>query len=219
MEMTPERWRYTSNYVREVFGAEDPGLVALRTEAEAAGLPQIAVSADVGHFLTLLVSMTQGRRALELGTLGGYSGVWIARGLVEGGQLLTVEREPDYARFAEGQFERCGVGERCEVRRGQALEVLAQLNQEWAPGSVDFVFMDAAKSEYPAYFEALRGFIAPGGLLVADNVLGSGAWWIDDVGHPDREGAHALNQMLAADPDFEACALPLREGLLVAKRR
>ncbi len=219
MQMTPERWSYTSQYVRDVFGSEDEALRQLRAAAEQQGLPAIAISADVGHLLSLLTSLTAGRRALELGTLGGYSAVWIARGLHDDGHLTTVERSPEYARFARQQLQRCGVGPRCTVKEGDATEVLDALVQQWPAGSVDLCFMDATKSEYPAYFERVRDLIAPGGLLIADNVLGSSAWWIDDVGHPDREGAHALNQLVASDPGFESCALPLREGLLVARRR
>jgi len=219
MQMTPERWSYTSQYVRDVFGSEDEALKHLRAEAERQGLPAIAISADVGHLLTLLTSMTRGRRALELGTLGGYSAVWIARGLHEDGHLTTVERSPEYAEFARAQLRLCGVGGRCTVKEADAIAALDEFVKTWPAGSVDVCFMDATKSEYPRYFERVRELIAPGGLLIADNVLGSSAWWIDEVGHPDREGAHALNQLVASDPGFESCALPLREGLLIARRR
>jgi predicted O-methyltransferase YrrM len=98
--------------------------------------------------------------------------------------------------------------------------VLSELAASYGPGSVDLVFLDAAKREYPDYFQAMRDSIAVGGLLVADNVLGSGQWWIDEAsGHnADRDGADRLNRLLAADPDFEAVAVPIREGILVARR-
>lgn len=218
MQMTAQRWDYTSHYLREVFGAEDPQLQNLRIQAEAEGMPSIAVSADVGHMLRLLTSMTGGMRALELGTLAGYSAVWIARGLKPQGKLLTVDINPAYSGFASRQFDLCGVGEQTEVRTGPAIDVLEELVSEWEPESVDVVFMDAIKREYPAYFERVRGLIAPGGLLIADNCLGSSDWWIDHETNPDRIGADALNRTVAADPAFEAFAAPLREGVLVARK-
>jgi caffeoyl-CoA O-methyltransferase len=105
------------------------------------------------------------------------------------------------------------------VRRGAALEVLPALAEELGPGSLDVAFIDADKREYPAYFELLRPLIKPGGLFLADNVLGSGSWWIDQDGSPYRAGADALNRRVAADPGFEAVAVPAREGVLIARRR
>jgi predicted O-methyltransferase YrrM len=219
MEMTPARWRYTNEYLGEVFGAEDAGLARLRAEAQAAGLPAIAVSAEVGRLLQLLVGLTPARRALELGTLGGYSAAWIARGLAPEGKLTTVELDPRHADFAEGQLARLGLAPQVELRRGAALEVLQQLAKEWGPGTVDFAFVDAVKREYPAYFEALHPLLAPGALLVVDNVLGTGSWWIDAAESPDRAAVDALNRAVAGHPEYGAVALPLREGLLLARRR
>lgn len=218
VEMTPERWRYTSGYLRETFGREDPHLAGLMQRAVEHGLPDIAVSADVGRLLMMLTSMTRGRLAIELGTLAGYSAIWIARGLSAGGRLITVEPDPKHADFAEAELARAGVSDRVEVRRETGVEALEALSGELAPGSVDVLFLDAVKTEYPEYFRIARPLIAPGGLVIADNVLGSSRWWIDHEGHPDREGAHALNRALAEDAEFEAIALPIREGVLVARR-
>jgi predicted O-methyltransferase YrrM len=216
--MNADRWRYTSDYLREVFGAQDAHLAGLMHQAVAAGLPPIAVSADVGRLLQLLTSMTPGRLALELGTLAGYSAIWLARGLAPGGRLITVELDEDRAAFAEAQIARAGLAERVEVRRGAALDALDALREELAPGSVDVLFLDAVKRDYLAYFERARPLLAVGGLVIADNALGSSAWWIDHEGDPEREGAHALNERLASDPDFIAAAVPLREGLAIARR-
>lgn len=219
MEMTPERWRYTCRYLVDVFGESDPHLEGLMAAAVAQGLPDIAVSPDVGRLLSLLTSMTRGELAIELGTLAGYSTIWLARGLRPTGRLITVEPAEDHAAFAETQLAKAGVGDRVEVRRGYGIPVLEQLRGELAPGSVDVVFFDAVKREYPDYFRLARDLIRPGGLLLADNVIGSSAWWIDHEDHPDRNGADQLNRALADDPDFEAVAVPIREGLLVARRR
>lgn len=217
--MTPERWRYTSEYLKTTFGAQDDHLAGLMDEAVAAGLPDIAVSPDVGRLLELLTSTTRGRLAVEVGTLAGYSAIWIARGLAADGRLVTIEPEPKHADFAEAQLSRAGVGDRVTVRRGLGLDVLAALADELEPGSVDVLFFDAVKKEYPDYFRLGRDLVAPGGLLIADNVLGTDAWWIDDEGHESREAVDALNRALAADTDFTAVALPIREGVLVARRR
>jgi caffeoyl-CoA O-methyltransferase len=219
MEMTPERWRYTTDYLRQTFGAEDAHLQGLMAEARAAGLPDIAVSPDLGRLLMILTSTTRAGLAVEIGTLAGYSGIWIARGLSPSGRLITIEPNESHATFAETQFRKAGVADRVEIRRAPGIEALHALAAELAPGAVHVLFLDALKSEYPDYFAIARPLIAPGGLLLADNVLGSGSWWIDQEGHEAREGADTLNRTLAADPEFEAAAVPLREGLLIARRR
>ncbi|MCA9290292.1 MAG: O-methyltransferase [Phycisphaerales bacterium] len=219
MEMTAERWQSTIDYLNAVFGTPDPDLAAQPDAAASAGLPPIAVSSEVGRLLALLVAGTRGRRALEVGTLGGFSGTWIARALAPRGHLTTIERDPAHAAFARDHFRRLGLADRVTVREGIAADVLAALRAEWAPGSVDVVFLDADKTSYPLYWTLTRELIAPGGLLIADNCLGSNAWWIDDVGHPDRDGADALNRAVAADDDFVSTLVPLRQGVLIARRR
>jgi len=219
MEMTPERWRYTCRYLVDVFGDSDDHLDGLMAEAVKAGLPDIAVSPDVGRLLLLLTTMTRAELAIELGTLAGYSTIWMARGMKPEGRLITVEPNDEHATFAEAQLAAAGVADRVELRRGYGIPVLEQLTAELTPQTVDVVFLDAVKREYPDYFRLARDLIRPGGLLLADNVIGSSAWWIDDEDHPDRKGADELNRTLAADPDFEAVAVPIREGLLIARRR
>lgn len=218
MDMTPARWQYTNNYINEVFGAQDEHLAGLMANAVKRGLPDIAVSAEVGRLLMIFTSMTRGRLAIEVGTLGGYSGIWIARGLAKAGRLITIEPEPLHADFASQQFKIAGVGDQVEIRRGTGLEILPQLAEERAPKSVDVVFLDAIKTEYPAYWEIVRPLIAVGGLIIADNVCGSSGWWIDDVAHESRQGADQFNRMVARDADFEAVAIPMRQGLLIGKR-
>ncbi|MHC4128825.1 MAG: O-methyltransferase [Planctomycetota bacterium] len=218
MEMTDERWRYTNEYSREVFGQQDRHLAGLMAEATAAGLPDIAVSADVGRLLMIVTTMTRAKLALEVGTLGGYSGIWIARGLAEGGRLITVEREPDHAAFAQRQFERAGVSDRVELRVGEALEVLPRLAGELGPGSVDVVFIDAEKTEYAAYWQVIRPLVAVGGVVLADNVLGTGSEWIDQQDQPQPRAVDRFNRLVAGDDAFEAVTVPLRQGVLMARR-
>lgn len=213
MPMTPERWDYLDRYSREVFGAQDDQMATLMDRAVAAGLPRIAVSPDVGRLLMILTSLTPGQLAIELGTLAGYSAMWIVKGLADDGRLLSVEGDDRHADFAETEFRNAGIESRVEVLRGSALDVLDELGDRLDPGSVDFAFVDAAKSEYVSYFEKLKPLIAPGGVLVADNVYATGLGWIDE-GH----GTDEFNRVVAADPEFEATATPMREGVLIARK-
>lgn len=211
--MTPERWDFLNDYAREVFGDEDQQLETLMERAAEAGLPRIAVSPDVGRLLKILTSLTPGRLALEIGTLGGYSGIWIGRGLAPRGRLITIEADDRHADFARAEFEAAGLGEKVEIVRGAALDVLPALAERLGPGTVDLVFIDATKSEYVAYFDLVRPLVAPGGVIVADNVYATGLGWIDE-GH----GTDDFNRAIAADPDFDATATPMREGVLIARR-
>lgn len=213
MTMTPERWEFINSYAKDVFGSQDEQMERLMDRAVAAGLPRIAVSADVGRLLKILVSLTPGRLALELGTLAGYSGIWIARGLPASGKLITIEYEDRHADFAESEFARAGLGDKVEVVRGAALEVLPEMRDRLGPASVDFIFIDAVKSEYVDYLAAVKPMLAVGGLLVADNVYATGRGWIDE-GH----GTDEFNRLVGADPDFEATATPMRQGVLIASR-
>ena len=211
--MTPETWNFIKSYSREVFGAQDEHLAGLMDDAVAAGLPAISVEADVGRLLQILTAMTRGRLAVEVGTLAGYSGIWITRGLRPDGRLITIEYEPKHADFAARQFERAGISDRVDLRRGAGIDVLSTLAEELEPGSVDVLFLDAIKSEYTDYFRLARPLIPVGGLVIADNVYGTSAGWIDQ-GH----GSDAFNRHIAADPDFEAAAFPFHDGVLVGRR-
>lgn len=220
-----EHWDGVHRYVREVFGEQDAPLSAIMPRAVAAGVPAIAVDASVGRLLKMLCGMTGAGRgaslALELGTLAGYSAVWIARGLCRdpAGRLITLEPEPAHAEIAARSLAAAGVDDRVEIRRAPALEEIPRLRKEFGEGSLDFVFIDAVKAEYLDYFTALRPMVRRGGLIVADNVLGAGWWITDEPGSdPSRDAIDRFNRAVAADPWFEAACVPLREGLLVARR-
>jgi caffeoyl-CoA O-methyltransferase len=225
MDMTPERWRATADYLTEVFGRPDDQLATLMRRAVAAGLPDIAVDASVGRLLALLAATTnQGRGArciIEVGTLAGYSALWLARALAPGGRLVTIEIDPDHAAFAHAEFQRAGMADRIDIRAGAALDVLPGLLRDLEPAMVDVAFLDAVKTEYDAYADLLAPRLAPGALLIADNALGAGDWWIDTPqgANPARDAIDAFNRRIALDTRFETAAVPLREGLVIARRR
>jgi len=225
MDMTPQRWINTNAYLREVFGKQDAVLEGLMPAAAQAGIPSIAVSADVGRLLNILVQMATTRpgatgRVVELGTLAGYSGIWLARGLPPGGRLITVEPEAKHADFSQRMFAAAGVAERVEVRRTTGIAALEQIGPEVGPGGVDVVFFDAIKTEYPEYFRLARPLIGRGGLLIADNVLGSSFWIDDPVGSSEtRDAVDRFNRIVAADQDFDTVAVAAREGVMVARRK
>ena len=226
--MTPEKWAGTCGYVGEVFGGLgeplDAQLETLMDRAVAAGLPSLAVSADVGRLLMVLVRMacsgSDRPRAVEVGALGGYSGLWLARGLGERGRLITIEPEPKHAAFSRGEFARAGGDGRVELRESTGLEELPRLVEELGEGSVDVVFLDAIKSEYRGYADHAARLLRPGGLLIADNCLGS-SWWITDEPGTDegRDAVDAFNRWIGTSQSgFLSCCLANREGLVVAQK-
>lgn len=210
-------------YLASAFGSEDDGMRSMMDRAAAAGLPRINVSSHVGRLLELLCALAsrEGGLAVEVGTLAGYSGAYLARGLAPGARLVTIELSDAHADFAEAEFRRAGAADRVEIRRGAGLEVLPRLLEEFGPGSADLVFLDAVKTEYEGYFETARLLLRGGGLLLADNVLGSGSWWVTDpkASSPERDAIDRFNRRVAADPAFLAACIANTNGVLVARRR
>ena len=197
-------------YLRELFAAEDAALVAIRERQAAAQLPSINVSADEGRLLAVLLTAVGARRVLELGALGGYSGVWMARALPPGGRLTTVEFDPRHARVARDAYRAAGVADRVELIEGAALDVLPTL----APG-FDAVFVDADKAPMAKYFEWGMRLLRVGGLLLGDNAFHDGKVADPAVTAPDTEGVRAFNRLAARDPRIVATVVPIRDGLLV----
>lgn len=220
IDMNPQRWQHTCDYLDDVFGRQDEHLAGLMPQAVEAGIPDIAVSASVGRMLLCLARLVDAKLIVEVGTLAGYSGIWLARGLAEGGRLLTIEPNELHADFAQKMFEQAGVGGRVEIIHGYGTPELERLAGERA-GRADLIFLDAIKSEYPDYLPHAKKLLRPGGLLVADNMLGGGDWWIDTPKgkNASRDGADTVNRLVAQDPEFEAFCVPLREGVLVARKR
>jgi len=203
----PER---LERYLRELFFVEDAALVAIRGRQAAANLPSINVSADEGRLLAVLLTAVGARRVLELGALGGYSGVWMARALPPGGKLTTVECDPSHARVAREAYRAAGVADRVDLIEGSALEVLPTLT-----AGFDAVFVDADKAPMAQYFEWGVRLLRVGGLLLGDNAFHDGKVADPRVTAPDTEGVRAFNRLAATDPRVVATAVPIRDGLVV----
>jgi caffeoyl-CoA O-methyltransferase len=187
------------------FAAEDDGLRASLETAKQAGLPEIQISPIQGKFLQLLATMCNARKILEIGALGGYSGIWLARALPPDGQLITLEVNPYHANVVEKSFARAGVGDRSEVRLGKALDLLPRLESE-AP--FDLVFIDADKPPYPQYLDWALKLTRPGSIIVADNCIRSGKAFAqaEDEG---MAGIVELNRRIASDPRLVSLLLPM----------
>ncbi|HTW77891.1 MAG TPA: O-methyltransferase [Thermoplasmata archaeon] len=198
-ETDERRWAEVDRYITELLVRPDAALDAANSDAEAAGLPSIQVSAAQGALLGLLVRLSGARTVLEIGTLGGFSAIWMARALPPGGRLLSLEIDPKHADVARKNLERAGVADRVEVRVGPALETLRSLaNDPRAP--FDLVFLDADKVEYADYFSAVLPLSRPGTVIVADNVVRQGTIVDDGAADPRVGGIRRFLERAAATP-------------------
>lgn len=222
--MKETRTEHLSKYIADVFAKEDPQLSSLMSRAVADGLPDISVSPETGKLLSILSRLAGGqggaRQAVEVGTLGGYSAIWLTRGMAPGGKLTTIELNPKHADFAAREFARAGLSARIQIRRGPAIESLKVLAKTMPPSSIDLLFLDAVKTEYSEYFKIMRPLIRTNGLVIADNILGSTTWSMDDApgSNADRDAVDEFNRMVAADVGFESVGIPVGHGILVARR-
>ena len=201
-----DRWYAVDEHLVDLFGLDDEVLRAALAASVAAGMPQIQVSATLGLFLNLQARAIGARRILEIGTLAGYSSIWLARALPPDGKLVTLELEPRHAEVARANLARAGLGRLTEVRVGPATKSLAALAAE-AVEPFDMVFIDADKESYPDYLELSLRLSRPGTLIVADNVVRGGA--IVDADSPDSrvQGIRRFNEALARDPRLDATIL------------
>jgi predicted O-methyltransferase YrrM len=197
--MSQERWSDVDAYTADLLVHEDEALRAAAQESAAAGLPSIAVSPNQGKLLHLLVRMQGARSILEMGTLGGYSTIWLARALAPGGRLVTLELDPRYAQVAAANIARAGVGDRVEQRTGPALDLLRELVGEGA-GPFDFIFIDADKSGTPQYFELALDLAREGTVIITDNVVRGGALIDPKTDDAGAQGMREFHELLAAAP-------------------
>ena len=175
-----EQWVAVERYITDSLLTPDPALDDALRASDAAGLPPISVSPNQGKLLQLLVRMLGSRRILELGTLGAYSTIWLARGLPSGGRLITIEADPRYADVARENIASAGLSDAVELRVADALEALADM-QASDEGAFDLVFIDADKQRIPEYFESALALSHAGSLIVVDNVVRGGAYSIPTV--------------------------------------
>lgn len=196
--MTEELWTAVDRYIADMFVPKDDALDAALAESTAAGLPAISVAPNQGKLLHLLVRISGARTILEIGTLGGYSTIWMARALPRGGRLVTLESDPKHAEVAVANIARAGLGDLVDVRVGLALDTLPLLAGE-GRGPFDLVFIDADKANMPHYFTWALKLSHPGTLIVADNVVRDGAVIDASSDDPSVQGVRRLNEMIAAE--------------------
>lgn len=199
-------------YAGALFAPEDVVLLSLRDAADRAGLPPIAISADTGRLLQVMMRAIGARRVLEVGTLGGYSAIWMARALPVDGRLVTIEQDPAHAAFARGHIEAAGLADRVEVVEGQALQLLPAFDGQ----QFDLVFLDADKEPLPTYLEWALRLVRPGGAIVADNALWGGRVLDDRVIDEATLGVREFNRRLATDPRLTSIIVPTHDGVAIA---
>ena len=211
--LTPELHRY----VVEHGARRDGAMLAVEEETEAMGdIAVMQTAPDQAALITLLVRSIGARRALEVGTFTGYGAIAIARGLLEDGELVCCELNPDYAQTAQRNLERAGLADRGRIEVGPALETLRALPTE---PPFDFAYIDADKPGYPDYFERCLELLRPGGLVMLDNVL-LGGRVLDPPGDDESAAAIAsLNEQLAADERVDVAMLGIADGVTLARKK
>jgi predicted O-methyltransferase YrrM len=204
--MNQPTWAAVDRYLTDLFVAPDPALDAALSASVAAGLPPINVSPNQGKLLHLLAKIHGARSILEIGTLGAYSTIWLARALASGGRLLTLEADPHCAAVARTSLARAGLSGIVEVRLGRAQETLPQLIAQ-KPTPFDFIFIDADKPGYPDYLGWALQLSRPGTVIVADNIVRNGAVADPSSTDPAVQGVRRFNELVAAEPRLTATAL------------
>ena len=204
--MSDVLWDSVDEYIVEKLVGDDGDLAAALAANQAAGLPAMDVSAAQGKFLNLMVRMTGARRVLEVGTLGGYSTIWMAKALPAGGQLVTLEYSEHHAQVARGNIDRAGLADRVQVIVGAAAETLAQVAANGG-GAFDFIFIDADKPSNPIYLDWAIKLGRPGTVIILDNVVRDGKVIDADSDDPRVMGTRAAFDLIASHPRLRATAL------------
>ena len=206
--MNQEQWTAVDRYITETLVHPDPLFDEVLRASEAAGLPAYSVSPSQGKLLEIAARLVGARSILEIGTLGGYSTIWLARALTAGGRLVTLEADARHAAVARANFERAGVADVVELLVGSALESLPRLAvDERAP--FDLVFVDADKQNNPRYFAWALELTRPGSLIIVDNVVRNGAVLDSASEDPTVRGVRQMNEAIAAEPRVTAVAIQM----------
>ena len=207
---TPDVWRRVDAYLTDTLVGHDDALERAVAEQRAAGLPAIEVAPVNGKLLHLMARISGARRVLEVGTLGAYSTIWLARGIPGDGRVVTIEAEPRNAELARANLDRAGVGEKVEIRLGRGADVLPTLEGPIAGGEdapFDLVFIDADKESNTIYLDWAAKLGHPGTVIVLDNIGRAGEIVRDDTTDPKVVGTREGLRMLGEDPRFDATAL------------
>ena len=205
--MNPEQWIAVDQYITDSLMPADPVLDAALKASADAGLPAINVSPAQGKFLHLLTRIHGARTILEVGTLGGYSTIWLARGMLPaGGKVVTLEVNPKHVRVARANFEHAGLAKMIEVREGRALDTLPLLATE-GRGPFDLIFIDADKVRIPEYFTWALKLSRRGTVIIVDNVIRKGAVIEADNTDPSVQGVRQLNAMLVTEKRVSATTI------------
>jgi len=205
--MTQEIWTAVDRYITDLFVPPDAALAAALQASQSAGLPTINVSPPQGKFLQLLARALGARAILEIGTLGGYSTIWLARALPAGGRLITLEADPKHAEIARANIARAGLAGVVELRLGRALDTLPQLAAE-GRGPFDLIFIDADKPSYADYFTWALKLSRRGSVIIGDNVIRKGAVLNPSASDDPRvPGVLRFNELVAAEPRVSATVI------------
>jgi len=204
--MNQEQWTAVDRYITETVVPSDAVLDAAIEASAKAELPAIAVTPNQGKLLQIFARLVQARRVLEIGTLGGYSTIWLARALPEGGRVISLELNPKHAQVARDNIERAGLSKRVEIRLGRALDTLPKLAAE-AKDPFDLIFIDADKASIPQYFTWSLKLSRPGSVIIVDNVVRKGAVIEADSRDEDVQGVRRLNEMLMTEKRVTATTI------------
>ncbi|MDX8464240.1 O-methyltransferase [Mesorhizobium sp. VK23B] len=204
--MSARTWTAVDDYIVSSLFDADAALDAVLAANRAQGLPAIDVSAAQGKLLSLLVRIGGAKKVLEIGTLGGYSTIWMARGLPADGKVVTLELDPHHAKVARSNFERAGVSDKVDLRIGPALQSLAELSRE-NTGPFDLIFIDADKPNNPNYLTWAMRLSRPGTVIVCDNVIRDGAVVKKDSGDANVEGARAAFALIGGEKRLDGTAI------------
>jgi predicted O-methyltransferase YrrM len=204
--MTQDLWNAVDNYVDSSLSLSDDVLNRTIAANADGGLPSIDVTAAQGKLLHLLARMIGAKRVLEIGTLGGYSTIWLARALPSDGRVVTLEFDPKHAAVAKQNIDRAGLGSVVDVRVGKALDVLPVIQKE-NTGPFDLIFIDADKVNNPNYFEWALKLSRPGSLIIVDNVVREGGLADGTSDDPAIRASRAVVELMGSDPRVEATVM------------
>lgn len=227
IDMNQTRWDHTSAYIRSVFGATDAHHAGIMDRAVEAGMPPIDAGPETGRFLQVLATSLRARVIIEVGTLAGYSAIWLARGLAPGltsrgprdGHVYTIESSRTHAAFAQREIDAAGLAASITIRQGRGGEILPILLRELGPGSTDLIFFDAHRAEYLPMLNTAHDLLRAGGILAIDNALSAKVWTADPVPEgQERDTMDIVNRTIAADARFRSILVPIGNGVLVASR-